>query len=226
MAVLARSEWTHACAPALLTTLLQAGQIHQYPDQTYRCHFGDPLPDLLLLLEGNLEASRRGMGGKRHVVAYLRAGQIFVLLTVIDRKGAPQDIRCHGDATVLRMPMETVRRLCIESPQLQQSLLALICERNRVLYDAMRAHVLLPLQARIASALLWTATVHGISPGNRQVLNLSISQIAMADHLGVARQSINREPKAMEREGLLRLGKAQVEFLDLAGLQRVANGGG
>ena len=225
MSVLARSELTQACAPALRTTLLQAGQVHHYPDQSYLCHFGDPLPDLLLLLEGNLEASRVGMGGKRHVVAYLRVGQIFGLLTVFDRKGAPQDIRCHGAATVLRIPMDVVRRLCAESPELQHAVLALICERNRALYDAMSAHVLLSLQARTAFALLWAVSVHGITPGNRQVLNLAISQTAIADHLGVARQSVNRELKVMEREGMLRLGKAQIEILDLASLQHVAAGG-
>jgi CRP/FNR family transcriptional regulator, cyclic AMP receptor protein len=225
MAVLARSELTHACPPALLTSLFQAGQIHQYPDQTYLCHFGDPLPDLILLLEGNLEASRVGMGGKRHVVAYLKVGQFFGLLTVIDRKGAPQDIRCHGDATVLRVPMDTVRRLCEESPQLQQSLLALICERNRALYDAMSAQALLPLNARVAFALQWVVSVHGMRAGERQVLNLTISQTAIADQLGVARQSVNRELKLMERNGVLRLGKAQIEILDLARLQHLAAGG-
>lgn len=225
MAVLARSELTHACPPAVLTSLLQAGQIHHYPDQTYLCHFGDPLPDLIMLLEGNLEVSRVGMGGKRHVVAYITVGQIVGLLTIIDRKGSPQDVRCHGDATVLRVPMDIVRRLCEESPQLQQSVLALICDRNRALYDAMSAQALLPLQARVAFALQWLVSVHGMRSGERQVLNLTISQTAIADQLGVARQSVNRELKLMEREGVLRLGKAQIEVLNLPRLQHLAAGG-
>ena len=47
----------------------------------------------------------------------------------------------------------------------------------------------------------------------------------MADLLGVARQSLNRELKLLERAGLLRLAKEQIEILDLPALQRLAAGG-
>ena len=225
VAALMRSELTLACPPAIWTALLAAGQIHQYPDQAYLGHFGKPLPDVIMLVEGKIEVSRVGMDGKRHVVAYMRVGQVIGLLTIVDRKGSPEDFRCHGGVTVLRIPMDTVRKLCSEFPELHQAVLALICQRTRLLYDAMSAHVLLSLQARTAWILQSLVAVHGVSPGERQVLNLTISQTAMADLLGVARQSLNRELKLLERAGLLRLAKEQIEILDLPALQRLAAGG-
>ncbi len=225
IAVLSESELTRSCPPAVWTTLVRAAQVERLPDQAYLCHFGDPLPDLLMVLEGNLESSRVGAGGKRHVVAYLATGQFVGLLTIIDRKGSPQDFRSHGDATVLRVPMDVVRSLYGESPEFQQAVVALICQRHRAVFDAMTAQVLLSLNARTAWALQWLVATHGLSNGERRVLKLRISQTAIADQLGVARQSINRELKVLERQGLVRLGKAQIEVLDLPGLQNAAAGG-
>jgi CRP/FNR family transcriptional regulator, cyclic AMP receptor protein len=225
LAVLSQSELTQSCPPAVWDTLLKAGQIEHCVDQTYLCHVGDPLPDLLMVLEGNLEASRVGAGGKRHIVVYMVVGQLVGLLTIIDRKGSPQDIRCHGDVTLLRVPMEVIRRLYAESPEFQQAVVTLICLRSRAAYDALSAQVLLSLNARAAYALVWLVSVHGLSHGERRVIKLRISQTAIADQLGVARQSLNRELKLLERKGVLLLGKAQIEILDLPALQHLAAGG-
>lgn len=225
LAILSQSELTHSCPPAVWATLLKASSIEHYPDQACLCHFGDLMPDLLMVMQGNFEASRVGAAGKRHIVAYPTTGQVAGLLAIADRKGSPHDIRCHGDATVLRIPMEVARRLYVESPEFQRAVVALICARNRVAFEALSAYVLLSLTARTAWILGWLVEVHGVSQGERQVLMLRISQTAIADQLGVARQSLNRELKLLERQGLLRLGKAQIEILDLPALQHLAAGG-
>lgn len=93
----------------------------------------------------------------------------------------------------------------------------LVCRRYRHLLAWVEDASLKPLPARLASCLLAAAQAGGPPPHT-----VRLSQELLAAQLGVARQTVNRQLKAWEQAGWVRLQYGAVVLLAPAALRRLA----
>ncbi len=91
-----------------------------------------------------------------------------------------------------------------------------------VLYDMQAAESLLPLRARVARMLLMLADQHGRGKQSGIEIDLKLTQEEFADMLGVTRQSLNRELKALEKLAVLSISYSRITLRDLPALQEMA----
>jgi CRP-like cAMP-binding protein len=198
-AVLARCELAQACAPETRQAILRSARIDHHANREPIHRVAQPMTDLVLVLDGILEVSHTSPTGRRHVNAYLPAGNVFGLIPLIDGKG------CTHDTWVFL-----------------QAVMGDLCDRSRIMATQLSKRALLPLRALTAWTLLDLAGRHGFQRDRLRMLNLRLSQDGLADLLGVTRQSTNRELKRLEREGIIRVCVSEIELLDTERLGEVA----
>jgi CRP/FNR family cyclic AMP-dependent transcriptional regulator len=217
---LQRSRHLRDCLPQTRERFAGHGRLERYASHTPIHRAGAPLDALMVVIDGVMELSRIGPTGKRHLGSLLPPGQLFGVIPLLDGRPSTHDAWARGPVRVLHVPRETVLQAMAEDPGLSQALLALLCARSRMMLDAISRQALDPLRARTAAAVRAVALARGTHDDGD--LALRITQEDIADMLGVTRQSVNRELKALEREGLIRIGKATIEVCDAERLLAVA----
>lgn len=221
--VLAHCELAQACTADTRSLIMRSARIENHPNRGPVYRLEQPMADLALVLEGVMEVSHTSATGRRHVSTYLRAGEVFGLIPVIDGKSSTHDTWARGPLTVMRVPRETVLHCMATDPVFLQAVMLELCNASRSMSTQLAKRALLPLRALTAWTLQDIAHRHGFHRENARKLNLRLSQDGLADLLGVTRQSTNRELKQLEREGLIRVGVSEIEVLDIAGLGLVAS---
>lgn len=220
--VLLQTDPTRAATPATCEALLAASRVRRHAAGECLSRRGDPMPELLVLLDGNLQVSMHGSDGRRSILWYLAAGQWIGLITALDGKGAVHDLHCHTESVLLHIPHKAFVHALQSDPTLTYSCLSLLCERSRVLYDRQAAESLLPLRARVARLLLMLADQHGRGNQSGIQIDLKLTQEEFADMLGVTRQSLNRELKNLEKLGLIRIAYSCITLHDVPQLHGLA----
>jgi CRP/FNR family cyclic AMP-dependent transcriptional regulator len=202
------------CEAATIEAFLSEGRLDAVAAGAPVAWAGQPMSDLVLVVQGALEVSRVGVDGRRHVTSFPGPGQWFGLIPIIDGQAAVHDAWAHGDALLLCVPRASFLR-CLDADRLlNRTTMLRLCQRSRLLYDALADDGLLPLRARTARALERIAIGFPQPPGSGLRMRIAVSQDVIADMLGVTRQSANQELKQLERDGLITLGRGVVELLD------------
>ncbi|WP_213957551.1 Crp/Fnr family transcriptional regulator [Variovorax sp. dw_954] len=187
---------------------------------------GQPQTRLSLVQGGSLEISIHGREGKRHVIRYLRQGEVFGLIPVLDGGGAVHDADAHEDTRLVQIPRDVLLAELNAQPALAVQLLQLFCGRFRQLYELLAYQQLLSLNARVAHLILCLVSVEPQVPAAQrpETFEIHMTQSDMSDMLGVSRQSLSAELKKLERLALIRLAHAKLVVTDPGGLERIAAG--
>lgn len=218
-------ELAQQISPANLHSLLAASDIRSHAAGQLLSRRSEPLNELLFVLQGSLEVSMEGPDGRRSICWYLAEGQWFGLIPIIDGKAAIHDLRAFSPTVLLHIPRATFIRALEQDRSLAVKCLNLLCQRSRALYEHVAAETLLPMRGRIARLLLMLAEQHGREGEQGQELSLKLPQEALADMLGISRQTLNRELNALEKAKLISLAYTRLTLLDTAALRQLSQTG-
>lgn len=214
-------ELAQQISPANLHSLLAASDIRSHAAGQLLSRRSEPLNELLFVLQGSLEVSMEGPDGRRSICWYLAEGQWFGLIPIVDGKTAIHDLRAYSQAVLLHIPQAVFLGVLERDHGLAMTCLNLLCQRSRALYEHVAAETLLPMRGRIARLLLMLAEQHGREGEQGLELNLKLSQEALADMLGISRQTLNRELIALEKAALISLAYTRLTLLDSAALRQL-----
>jgi CRP/FNR family transcriptional regulator len=118
----------------------------------------------------------------------------------------------EGPTTLALLPRELFEQL-LAQPAFRDFVFALFAERMADLMQLVEEVAFKKLDQRLAGLLL----------GKGRTVHATHQQLA--DELGSVREIVSRLLKGFAEQGLVRLGREQVELLDPAGLRRVATAG-
>lgn len=212
--VLQRAEpFAHMAKPTL-DRMCESGRLLALRPGEALFHSGDRVDSLTVVIDGALDVSTIGSSGKRHVVMCLGPGQITNVIPVLDGQPALHDVHAHGDAVVMQLPKPDVLQAIDNEPALARAFSRLLCLRSRALYGTVAHSALLPLRTRCAKLVLSLMETYGREEDGATLIALKLSQGDLADMLGCTRQSVNRELKLFEREGVLRMSYSHFVVLD------------
>ncbi|MCL4698436.1 MAG: Crp/Fnr family transcriptional regulator [Burkholderiaceae bacterium] len=224
-AALAQVPWLAAGSAEARALLLRQASVRRYERQQAVFHRGDPLDHLWIVIEGRLEMSVVGADGRRFVAAQVPPGEAVGFIPLVDRRGAIHDARAVVPTAMLRLPREAFLAALQADVELLQAVLRLLLERGRRLNEWRAEVTMRPLLARLARLLLGLAQAFGADEPDGAV-SLAISQDDLAAMVGVTRQALNPEIKALERSGVVELAYRRVILRDVAGLRTLAREGG
>jgi CRP-like cAMP-binding protein len=172
------------------------------------------------LVEGHLKVSTLREDGKEAILVVLEAGNWFGEISLIDRLPRTHDATALGAATVLALPRETFDALMERAP-FAQAVCRLLAARTRSLYGMVEDATLRSTRARIARRLLLLARGDATQAMHSR-RDVPVSQEALAMMLGITRQTLSKELKAMVAGGAVTLGYGRIGIESLGVLERLA----
>jgi CRP/FNR family transcriptional regulator, cAMP and macrophage regulator len=202
-------------SPEEITELATTIGVDQVEPGTRLLATGGPVEFIGIIEQGEVELSHRA-GIHRVVLQILRDGDLLGDVPFFCRLPAPFTARAITEVMLIRLDRPSVDRLLAARPALAQRFLYSLASR----LDRMQQRLLQltrgDLRQQVASLLTYES-------GDSQGV-VRLPQSTLAQLLGATRPAVNRVLKALEAEGLIRLGYREVEVADSSALERIAAG--
>lgn len=225
--VLSQSRYLAEFPRESLESLVQHARVRRLARREVLCHRGERVTELVVVLEGALDVGLTSELGKRHIQVILEQGQVMNLIPVLDEQPTLHSASTHGEAVLLLfIDRAALLAEADRDPRVAHALMRILCLRSRQLYAAAAATALLPLRMRCARTLHALMNQYGLRRGEWLEISLKLSQEEFADMVGRTRQSVNKQLKAFEQEGVIRMAYSQFHVLDEKLLAEIAFGKG
>jgi CRP/FNR family transcriptional regulator len=171
-----------------------------------------PCRGFAFVLDGAIRVVKVSPGGRELPLYRVTAGESCIITSSCLLGHADYNARgvSDGPTTLALLPGKLFDEMLTE-PAFRDFVFSLFSERMAELMQLVEEVAFHKLDQRLAALLL----------GKGRVVRASHQQLA--DELGSVREMVSRLLKRFEEQGLLRLGREQVEVLDPAGLRRAAS---
>jgi CRP/FNR family transcriptional regulator, cyclic AMP receptor protein len=169
------------------------------------------------LSTGSIKVSTLREDGKEAILVVLEAGNWFGEISLIDQQPRTHDATALGAAEVLALPRAAFDAL-MRRDAFAQAICRMLAARTRSLYGMVEDATLRSTRARVARRLLLLARGDATQARDARPV-LPVSQEALAMMLGITRQTLSKELKALVADGAIRLGYRSIEIASAARLE-------
>ncbi len=165
-----------------------------------------------MLLDGSIRVTKTAANGRELQLYRVVPGESCILSSSCLLGGSPYTARgvADTDVTVVALTPPLFNRLLAEHEPFRNYVFSLFSERITDLLQLVEAVAFQRLDQRLAALLL----------GKGKVIHTTHQ--ALADELGSVREIVSRLLKNFAEQGMVSLGREQIEIRDPAGLRRVA----
>ncbi|MEE9347754.1 MAG: Crp/Fnr family transcriptional regulator, partial [Robiginitomaculum sp.] len=167
---------------------------------------GDPCENFVVISHGTARVQLTAKTGREIILFRLEPGQACALTTscLLTRRDYYAEGIAETELDIIMIPARIFRDSLRDSPELFTRLLSNYAQRIGELTAIIDRLITRDLKRELCALLL--------SKMDRE-RRVTLSHQKIADELGSAREVISRKLKAMEREGLLALGRGQIDVL-------------
>ncbi len=212
MAALAELYPVMQALPAALAKRLAAeGQRLRVPAGTVLFDERQPCQGFPLVMSGAIRVLKRAANGRELPLYKVLPGESCIITSscLLGRTNYNALGVTETDSELILLPPELFDAL-LATPAFRDFVFSLFAERIAELMQLVEEVAFRKLDQRLANLLL----------GKGRMLNVTHQQLA--DELGSVREMVSRLLKGFAEQGLVRLGREQIEILDPAGLRRIA----
>lgn len=195
----------------LRQTCLSVGQSVRIPAGGILFDAGQPCPGFPLVLAGTVRVIKAAPNGRELPLYRIFPGESCILSSGCLLGGQPYSARGIAEVdTELRLLPSALFDELMATPAFREFVFKLFAERMADLMALVEEVAFRKLDQRLAALLL----------GRGQTLHRTHQQLA--DELGSVREMVSRLLKGFAEQGLVRLGREQIEILDPEGLRRLS----
>ena len=198
IAALSANRWFKGLPADTQAAFARVARLKRYAAGELVAARGTAPEGIAIVLKGAIRSATLAADGREIVFSLVQRGSIWGAVAAIDGAGAVHDTRAQGRTEVLMVPRAAFLAVHDEHPVLWRHFAQLLCYRLRKAYSAVDEFALAPLRQRLARQLCTLAVAGG---GER----LAFTQSQLAEMLGAARPSVNRELRRLQDEGLVEL---------------------
>ena len=167
---------------------------------------GEPGDHLLIVLEGRVKVSLTSPEGKEAILSLMGPGEALGEVALLDGEARSATVTAMEDCTCLVLWRRDFLPLLGKYPNLCLKLLEAMAKRLRSASDLVGSLSFLHLPARLARILINLGQHYGRVTAEGIHISLKLSQEELGNLAGVSRESVNRQLRAWEEEGVLDLG--------------------
>ena len=193
-----------------MDTLLQATTMKKMKPKDVLCRKGDPGNQLYGILSGSLKVTATGTDGKEVMFGLMGAGEIIGEIALLDGEERSATVTAVEGAELLTLHRRELIPFLESHPRAAISLAGVLASRVRQLSDRAEDRQTMPLPGRIAKRLLSLSQEYGKRPIVGGPVEVRMPQQDLADLVGTTRESVNKQLRAWEEEGILELGRGRV----------------
>lgn len=196
----------------LLQRIVESMQTLAVPGATTVFDEHQPCRGFPFVLDGGIRVVKLSPSGRELPLYRVLAGESCIISSSCLLGHADYNARgvSEGPTTLALLPRPLFEEMLAE-PVFRNFVFALFSERLAELMQLVEEVAFRKLDQRLAALLL----------GKGRVVHATHQQLA--DELGSVREMVSRLLKGFAEQGLVKLGREQVELLDAAGLRRVAS---
>lgn len=188
---------------------------------------GDPGNRLYLVTGGTIRVGVLSADGREVTYGLIRPGCLFGEIAVLDDGPRTADASAMEATELLAFERRHVLALLARNPECTLRLVSILCQRIRQADALLEDIFFLSLPNRLAKHLLALSDLIGEKPTagapNKDV-TIHMSQQAVADHMGISRESVNKVLSKWETAGLVSLWRGQITIHDRHRLGALLNG--
>lgn len=170
------------------------------------------------VISGAVQVSSIGIAGRELFLTTLVPGDWFGEVPVLDGLPRAYHARALSNTEIAIVVGGVFWTVTEAEPAVLLAVTRLVCKRFRMAMNWLDSSILMPLPARLAKQVL-SLLPESDKPSSPQVL--SLRQDLLAGHLGVSRQSINRQLKIWEKQGWITVGYRCISVHDAEALRNV-----
>jgi CRP-like cAMP-binding protein len=215
---LSSDPWFASLAPADCAALVDGSDALHFRPGEYVFRQGDAPSGFYGVAAGSLKVSSLREDGKEAILTVLDAGRWFGELSSIDGLPRTHDVTALESATVRRVKPAVFDRL-MRSHAFAHAIAVLQAAHARAVFAMLEDVALRSLRARVARRLLWMA--NGLPGDGEARLHLAITQDRLAMMLGITRQTLAQELRAIASEGAVAPGYGRIEIVSVEKLRAI-----
>lgn len=214
------NPWFGALRLADRQALLGAAELLRLRPGEMLFRQGDAPGGFYGLLSGHLKISSLREDGREAILVVLEAGNWIGEISLMDGQPRTHDATALQAAEVLVVPQAAFAARMDEAP-FARAVAALLAARVRSLYGMVEDAALRSTRARVARRLLLLARGDATFAASARPV-VPVSQEALAMMLGITRQTLSKELKALAALGAVVLRYRRIEISSAARLKAVS----
>jgi CRP-like cAMP-binding protein len=211
--ILERHSLFGSLTPGEIAQLLAHARVETYRARQQIFLKGSPGLGLLAVLKGKVRISSVGPDGNQVVLNVIEEGQVFGEIALLDGKDRTADAAATVECELLAIDRRDFVPFVRANPEVALRLLSVVCERLRRTTEQVEDMIFLDAPQRLAKKLLQLVDAASKAA-------VTISQRELGNMIGLSRESINKQLKAWEQDGTLRIEQGTIVVLDADALRR------
>ena len=177
---------------------------------------GEPGDNLFLLLEGSAKVTRAGSQGREVVIAFIRAGEFFGELSILDGQARSASVVALEDSQVYVIERSDFIGLIRRDPDLSIHLLQELARRIRASDRQIEYLALNDAESRVFHTLIRVAEDIGTQDYGSDALLVRLPpQQDLADMAGTSRETVSRVLRRLESKGMISRSPGHVQLHNL-----------
>ena len=214
---LSTNPWFGSLPDAQRKRMLVVAELQQVSMGEMLYRKGDPVGGFYGVVQGSIKVSTLGEDGREGILSVVEPGNWFGEASLMDGLPRPHDATAMQPSLVLVISQPAFNRL-MQRGVFARAMGRLLCGRLRALYGMVEDSMLRSTRTRIARRLLTLARGDATLSSNARAC-VTVSQEALAMMLGITRQTLSKELKALARAGVLSLGYGRIDIISLSALE-------
>ena len=208
-------EFANALAQPLT---FKSRPLHRFAAGVRLCTAGDRVTQLPFVMSGRLDAVVHvpGVQGGQIVPISFRAGEMAFLSYLFNQLPSGSDLIVGEPSTLQWLPLKDIEACLLNDQSLLLMLVRLLGQRLREVQARERSWAARGVQHRLCAGLARMAADLPKRSDGRRVVVATHEQIAAS--CGISRPKASIALKALEDDGVLKLGRGWIEVLHLQGL--------
>ena len=189
------------------------------------CRKGEPGDTLFIVIGGKLKVTTQSEDGRELILAILEDGETFSEMSLLDGQPRSANVTAVQDSQLLIIKRQDFLIYLEQHPKVAIALLVILSTRLREMDSMMGDMRFLDIRSRLAKTLARLALQHGRTAGNGSIrIDLKLSQEDLGNLICATRESVNKQLKIWEGEGVLELHQSSFIIHAMPVLQEVATG--
>lgn len=207
--------------PPLLERMLPLSRLGRHPRGTLVHSEAHAEPEILTVVSGQLMVSRMNIDGARASIAVLGPGLVIGIPRAMNPDDeALYDYRANDDAVIVHVPARILFQTLDSEGFLWKAMARMLLRQHRQMLTSVVDQLSGALSRRLAATIDRLAQIYDYD--NNQKTRLRLSQDDLAAMLQVSRGALNREIRAFEANGLIRVEYGNCVVLDMPALRKLA----
>jgi CRP-like cAMP-binding protein len=220
--LLARQDLFRKLSERELDDLVMAVQLRRVAAKQELCHKGDPGNQLYLIVDGVVKAQTTSPSGDDIVFSIMGPGEMFGELALLRGGKRTATVVAIRDAQLIVIDRRELFPFLRRNPDAALKVLEVLAARVERLSAKVEDKTFLNLPQRLAKCLFELVARWGRKAADGLHIEQRLSQSELGDLVATSRESINKQMKSWEKEGVAAMRNGQIVILDEKALKRIS----